>query len=59
MAKHRFATIWESKEILYYDEQKGVYIKDGERLIEEEVDKTFGFDLRTAGISEIKNNSNA
>ena len=53
MAKHRFATIWESKEILYYDEQKGVYIKDGERLIEEEVDKTFGFDVRTAGISEI------
>ena len=53
MAKHRFATIWENKEILYYDEDKGVYVKDGERLIEEEVDRTFGFDLRTAGISEV------
>ena len=53
MAKHRFATIWETKEILYYDEDKGVYVKDGERLIEEEVDRTFGFDLRTAGISEV------
>ena len=53
MAKHRFATIWENKEILYYDEDKGVYVKDGERLIEEEVDRTFGFDVRSAGISEI------
>jgi putative DNA primase/helicase len=53
IAKYRFATIRENKEILYYDETRGVYVKDGERLIEEEVDKIFGFDLRTSGINEI------
>jgi P4 family phage/plasmid primase-like protien len=53
ISKYRFATIRENKEILYYDEAKGVYVKDGERLIEEEVDKIFGFDLLTSGISEV------
>src|SRR5215208_2247249 len=53
MAKYRFATIRENKEILYYDEEKGVYVKDGERLIEEEIDKIFGFDLQTNSISEV------
>ena len=53
MAKYRFATIRENKEIVYYDEKKGVYVKDGERLIEEEVDRTFGFELRSNDISEV------
>jgi P4 family phage/plasmid primase-like protien len=53
LVKYRFATIRENKEILYYDEEKGVYVKDGERLIEEEVDKIFGFDLQTNSISEV------
>jgi hypothetical protein len=54
MAKHRFATIEENKEILYYDEEKGVYVKGGEILIDKEVDKIFGFYLRTSNINEIK-----
>jgi putative DNA primase/helicase len=53
IAKYRFATIRENKEILYYHEVKGVYVKDGERLIEEEVDKIFGFELRSNDISEV------
>jgi P4 family phage/plasmid primase-like protien len=55
MSKYRFATIIENKEILYYDEKKGVYVKDAEILIDKEVDKTFGFDLHSSPIGEIKN----
>lgn len=52
---HRFLTIEESKEILYYDDKSGVYVSGGEILIEKELDKTFGFRLRTSDITEIKN----
>ena len=55
MSIHRFLTIEESKEILYYDDKSGVYVSGGEILIEKELDKTFGFKLRTSDITEIKN----
>jgi P4 family phage/plasmid primase-like protien len=55
MSIHRFLTIEESKEILYYDDESGVYVSRGEILIEKELDKTFGFRLRTSDITEIKN----
>ncbi len=55
LSKHKFLTIIENEEILYYDEEKGVYIKGGEILIEKEIDKIFGFKLRTSDITEIKN----
>ena len=54
MSIYRFLTIEESKEILYYDDS-GVYVSGGEILIEKELDKTFGFRLRTSDITEIKN----
>ena len=43
------------REILYYDDKNGVYVSGGEILIEKELDKTFGFKLRTSDITEIKN----
>jgi hypothetical protein len=55
MAKYTFLTIIENKEILYYDEDKGVYVKDGEILIEKELEKIFEFKLRNSHITEIKN----
>ena len=45
ISKHRFLTIIENKKILYYDEEKGVYVKDGEILIEKELEKIFEFQL--------------
>ena len=55
MSKHRFLTIEETKDILFYDEDKGVYVIGGEILIEKELDKTFDFKLKTADITEIRN----
>ncbi len=55
ISKHRFLTLEENKEILCYDFEKGVYVKGGEILIEKEIDKTFGYKLRTSDITEIKN----
>ncbi len=55
ISKYKFLTIEENKEILYYDDMKGVYVKGGELLIEKEIDKTFGYKLRTSDITEIKN----
>jgi P4 family phage/plasmid primase-like protien len=55
MSIHRFLTIEESKKILYYDDKNGVYVSGGEILIDKELDKTFGFKLRTTDITEIKN----
>ncbi|HEX5187323.1 MAG TPA: bifunctional DNA primase/polymerase, partial [Nitrososphaeraceae archaeon] len=52
---HRFLTIEESKDILFYDDEKGVYVKGGEILIEKELEKVFEFRLRTSDITEIKN----
>lgn len=55
MAKYRFLTIEESKDILYYDPKSGVYIYGGEIIIEKELDKKYGYKLKTADITEIKN----
>ena len=55
MSKYRFLTIEESKDILFYDDEKGVYVYGGEILIEKELEVTFGFKLRTSDITEIKN----
>ncbi len=55
MSIHRFLTIEETKEILFYDNENGVYVSGGEVLIEKELDKIFGFKLRTFDITEIKN----
>ena len=55
MAKYRFRTIKKSNEILYYDSSKGVYVPDGDIIIEQEIDKKYGYKLKTADITEIKN----
>jgi putative DNA primase/helicase len=55
MSIHRFLTIEETKEILFYNNENGVYISGGEVLIEKELDKVFSFKLRTSDITEIKN----
>ncbi len=55
MSIHRFLTLEETKEILFYDNENGVYVSGGEVLIEKELDKIFGFKLRTSDITEIKN----
>lgn len=55
MSKYRFLTIEGSKEILFYDSSKGVYVSGGDIIIEKELDKKYGFKLKTADITEIKN----
>jgi putative DNA primase/helicase len=55
MGKYRFLTIEESKEILFYDDSKGVYVYGGEIVIEKELDKKYGYNLKTADITEVKN----
>ena len=55
MSKYRFLTIEESKEILFYDSSKGVYATAGDIIIEKELDKKYGYKLKTADITEIKN----
>jgi putative DNA primase/helicase len=55
MAKYRFITIIESKEILYYDSNRGVYVPGGEIIIDQEIDKKYGYKLKTNDINEIKN----
>jgi P4 family phage/plasmid primase-like protien len=55
MSKNRFLTIEESKEILFYDDNIGVYNNGGEIVIEKELEDIFGFKLRTSDITEIKN----
>ncbi|HJT84902.1 MAG TPA: bifunctional DNA primase/polymerase, partial [Nitrososphaeraceae archaeon] len=55
MAKYRFLTIEESNEILFYDSNKGVYTFGGHFTIDQEIDKRYGYKLKTADITEIKN----
>jgi P4 family phage/plasmid primase-like protien len=55
MSKYRLLTIEESKEILFYDSSKGVYATAGDIIIEKELDKKYGYNLKTADITEIKN----
>ena len=54
MAKNRFATIEETKEILFYDSSKGVYVYGGEIEIEKAIEKKYGYQLMTGSIKEIK-----
>jgi hypothetical protein len=49
---YNFATIAESKDILYYKD--GVYIPGGEVLIEKEAEKLFGYELSNKDLAEIK-----
>lgn len=52
LSKYNFATIEETKEILYY--QRGVYLKGGETLIEKEAEQLFGYNISNSHINEIK-----
>jgi Family of unknown function (DUF5906)/D5 N terminal like/Bifunctional DNA primase/polymerase, N-terminal len=52
LTQHRFLTIEESKEILYYD--GGVYITGGEILIEKAAEWLFGYKLANRHLAEIK-----
>ena len=54
-AKYRFRTIRDSKEILYYDSSKGVYVPYGDIIIEQEIHRKYRYKLKKADISEIKN----
>ncbi len=54
MARHIFLTVEETKEILYYDKDKGVYVSGGELIIEKDLEDIFEFKLRVVDISEIK-----
>jgi len=55
LQNHIFLTVEETKEILIYDDKKGVYTNRGEILIEKELERKFGYQLRTSEITEIKN----
>lgn len=50
-----FLTVEETKEILVYDDKKGIYTAKGEILIEKELERKFSYQLRTSEITEIKN----
>jgi P4 family phage/plasmid primase-like protien len=54
MAKYRFLTIEESNEILFYDSNRGVYVSGGHIVIDKEIDKKYGYKLKTNDINEIK-----
>jgi putative DNA primase/helicase len=49
---HRFLTIEESKDILYY--QNGVYVPGGDILIEKEAEHLYGYELSNKHLSEIQ-----
>ena len=55
MAKYRFSNNKKVKEILFYDGNKGVYVPGGDIDIEKEFEKKYGYQLKTADITEIKN----
>jgi putative DNA primase/helicase len=52
LSQHKFLTVEESKETLYYDH--GVYVPGGEVLIEKAAEKMFGFKLANRHLAEIK-----
>jgi hypothetical protein len=54
MAKYRFLTIEESNDILFYDSNRGVYVSGGHIVIDKEIDKKYGYKLKTNDINEIK-----
>ena len=51
-AKYKIVTLWETGEMLYYKD--GVYIPGAERLIEEESQTLFQYDMRNHYLEEIK-----
>ena len=52
LENNQFATMEESKDILYY--QNGVYVPGGETVIEREVESIFGYDVSNKHLAEIK-----
>ena len=52
MSMHKFITIEESQEILYYD--NGVYVSGAEVVIEKHAEKLYGYTLANKHLSEIK-----
>jgi len=52
LEKYHFLTLETTKEILCYE--NGVYKKDGEIIIEKELEKEYGYDLKISTISEVK-----
>jgi D5 N terminal like len=50
--KHKFVTVSETKEILYY--RDGVYVPGGDTLIEKEAEVMYGYDLSNKLLTEIK-----
>lgn len=53
--KYRFKTIKKSNEIYVYDDKKGVYVPDGDIVIDQEIHRKYEYQLNTANIGEIKN----
>jgi len=53
ISKYRFLTLEGSKEILYHDNGKGVYVYGGDIIIEKELEDIFNFEIRKADIAEI------
>jgi P4 family phage/plasmid primase-like protien len=52
-AKYKIVTIWETGEMRYYD--NGVYVPGGERIIQEEAQRMFQYDMRNHLVDEITN----
>ena len=52
MSKHKFLTIEETKQMMYY--KQGVYVRGAEILIEKEVEKMFDYKLFNRHLPEIK-----
>jgi putative DNA primase/helicase len=52
LGKFHFLTLETTKEILYYE--NGVYKKEGEIIIEKELEKEYGYELKISTISEVK-----
>ena len=52
MSMHKFITIEESEEILYYD--NGVYVTGAEVIIEKHAEKLYGYTLANKHLAEIK-----
>ncbi len=52
--RYHFKSMKDTKEIYYYDENKGVYLKSGEWLIEQEC-VTYFLQIKTKDVTDIKN----
>jgi putative DNA primase/helicase len=54
ISKYNILTLEETKDILYYNKDSGVYVSGGEVLIEKEAEELFNYDLSNKSLSEIK-----